>query len=81
MAHGDEKQVPSQGKVMRTRTDMVSLARDVLDGFKRPSEQLARDVLALARELDIIDRQKAGEAFRNAGSGPDVPDFMKGLFR
>lgn len=66
--------------MMRDKSDMAKDAMDVLNGFKRPSEQLARDVINLVRQIERYEKEQAAEAFTKAGSS-DMPDFLKGLFR
>lgn len=65
---------------MRDKSDIAKDAMDVINGFKRPSEQLARDVINLVRQIERLEKEQAAAAFTKAGSR-DVPDFMKGLFR
>lgn len=48
-------------------------AKDVLDGFKRPSDQNARDVVSILRHYSIKPEKPKPDY--------DIPDFLKGLFR
>lgn len=65
---------------MRDKSDMAKDAMDVINGFKRPSEQLARDVINLVRQIERFEKEQAAAAFTNVRSG-EVPEFLKGLFK
>lgn len=65
---------------MRDKSDMAKDAMDVINGFKRPSEQLARDVINLVRQIERFEKEQAAAAFSKAGNS-STPDFLKGLFK
>lgn len=50
-------------------------ANEVINGFKKPSERNARDVVALLRHYSVA--QKVDRKPENV----EMPDFLKSLFR
>lgn len=59
--------------------DAKDRAMDVINGFKRPSNRNAMDVIMLVEIITKMERQAAGKAFSSAG-GTGTPDFLKSIF-
>lgn len=47
--------------------DIESRCKDVINGFKRPSEQDPRNALKLLQFIEQLRQQRAAEAFSNIG--------------
>lgn len=60
--------------------EVMARANDVINGFRNPNNQTARDVIKLANELLATRRMLAAQSFKNAG-GSDSADFLKSIFK
>lgn len=68
-------------------TEIKTRAEDVLNGFKRPSNRLAVDIIFLLEALGQAQRRILADELRRAGGktreakASDMPNFLKGLFK